>query len=109
MFNVELKFTVDCINNWFSKNLKVQELDVDQKKDFRDNNSFTPRTLYCLCDFPMTARAENGWAMHVFKAEHLFLENIYSEKDMQKMDIDNFKIITQYLFLHIINFDLTFF
>ena len=29
MFNIELKFTVDCIKNWFSKNLKVRELDVD--------------------------------------------------------------------------------
>ena len=97
MFNVELKFTVDCIKNWFSKNHKVWELDVDQKKDFRDNNSFTPETLCCLCDFPMKARAENGWAMHVFKAEHLFLENIYSEKDMQKMGIDNFKIYSNKL------------
>ena len=35
----------------------------------------------------MRARAENGWVVHVFKAEHLFLEIIYSEKDMQKMDI----------------------
>ena len=45
----------------------------------------------------MKARAENGWAMHVFKAEHLFLENIYSEKDMQKMGIDNFKIYSNKL------------
>ena len=45
----------------------------------------------------MKAIAENGCAMHVFKAEHLFLENIYSEKDMQKMGIDNFKIYSNKL------------
>ena len=39
MFNVELKFTVDSIKNWFTKNLKQNEL------DFRDNNYFTPDIL----------------------------------------------------------------
>ena len=72
MFNIKLKFTVDCIKNWFSSNLKSRELDLDEKRN---------------------PRLENGWANYVFKAEHLFLENIYTEKQMKKIGIDNLKSI----------------
>ena len=33
----------------------------------------------------------------MFKAEHLFLENIYSEKEMKRMGIDNFEIYCEKL------------
>ena len=96
-FNIELKFTVDCIKNWFSFNLKSRELDLDGKRIFRENNVITSETLCCLCDFPLNPRLENGWANHVFKAEHLFLENIYTEKQMKKMGIDNFEVYSEKL------------
>ena len=54
-------------------------------------------TLCCFCDFPTESRASNGWSSHVFKAEHLFLENIYSEKQMKVMGIENFDVYSQKL------------
>ena len=97
MFNIELKFTVDCIKNWFSFNLKSRELDLDGKIIFRENNVITSETLCYLCDFPLNPRLENGWASSVFKAKHLFLENINTEKQMKKMGIDNFEVYSEKL------------
>ena len=65
--------------------------------EFKQNNPLTNETLCCLCDFPMDPRAENGWANHVFKADHLFLENIYTWKQMVAMGIDNFEHYLQKL------------
>ena len=92
MFSIELKFTVDCLKFWFQKNRKVIELSVEEKAYYKQKNSKTKETICCLCDFPLQARAKNGWCDHVFKAEHLFLENIYSEKEMKRMGIDSFEI-----------------
>ena len=97
MFSIELKFTVDCFKFWFQKNHKIIELDVDEKEEFRRNNLLTKQTLCCLCNFPIEPRAENRWAQHVFKAEHLFLENVYSEKRMEQMEIRNFETFSQKL------------
>ena len=44
-----------------------------------------------MCDFPIEPRATNGWAYHVFKAEHQFLENIFTQKEMTSMGIDKFE------------------
>ena len=69
IFSIELKFTVDCLKFWFSKNHEVLELDVDYKQEFKDNNVLTAETLSCICSFPINSRAKNGWADHAFKAE----------------------------------------
>ena len=91
-FSIELKFTVDCLKFWFQKNHKTTELNVDEKEEFRRNNLLTKQTLCCLCDFfPIEPRAENGWAQDMFKAEHLFLENMYTKKQMDQMGIKNFE------------------
>ena len=34
----------------------------------------------------------NGWFDHVYKAEYLFLENIFSAKEMYQMGISNYDI-----------------
>ena len=86
-----LKFTVDCLKFYFQRNHKIIELDVDENEEFRRKNLLTKQTLCCLCNFPIEPRAENGWAQHVFKAKHLFLENIYSKKQMDQMEIKNFE------------------
>ena len=54
--------------------------------EFKQNNPLTNETLCCLCDFPMDP-----------KAEHLFLENIYTQKQMVAMGIDNFEHYLQEL------------
>ena len=91
MFSIELKFTVDCLKFWFEKKHKIIEIEVDFKSEFKQNNPLTKTTLCCLCDLNIESRATNGWADHVFKAEHLFLENIFTQKEMGSMGIDKFE------------------
>ena len=50
-----------------------------------------------MCDFPIEPKATNGWADHVFKAEHLFLENIFTQKEMTSMGIDKFEYFSKKL------------
>ena len=88
MFSIELKFTTDCLKFWFEKNQKNLEIDIDFSTEFKQSNPIIKKTTCCLCDFPLEPRAKNGWADHVFKAEHLFLENIYSQKEMVLMKIE---------------------
>ena len=85
MFSIELKFITVCLKSWFAKKHKVLDLEIDLKTEFIRKNTRKKDGLCCLCNFPMDPRAENGWAEHVFRAEHLFLENIYAEKQMQQI------------------------
>ena len=96
MFNIELKFTGDCLKLWFQKH-KVLELNEETKLNFRENDPQANETLCCLCDFPLNPRLKNGWAEHVFKAEYFFLENIFSQKQLAKMGIDNFEVYSEKL------------
>ena len=97
MFSIKLKFTVDCLKFWFERNLKILEVQLEEKMIFKSLNSKQKDTISCLCDFPLDSTAENGWKQQVFKAECLFLENIYSKKEMIKMGIDNFEIYCEKL------------
>ena len=45
----------------------------------------------------MDPRVQNGWAEHVLREEHPFLENIYTEKQMQQIGIDQFEYFAQKL------------
>ena len=99
MFSAELKFTVDCLKFWLNKSCKINnlELQLEEKITYMQNHPKNENTLRCLCDFPIESKASNGWSSHVFKAEHLFLENIYSEKQMKVMGIENFDVYSQKL------------
>ena len=88
MFNIELKFTVDCLRNWINKN-KVLELDEKQKNDYIQNNK---PDLCCICDFSMDSRAPQGWFEHICKADHLFFENLYETREMFHLEISDFDI-----------------
>ena len=87
MFNIELKFTVDCLKFWFNKNKKVLELDENLKDEFLKNNK---PTNCCICDFSMESRAPGGWFEHICRAEHLFLENVYDNRDLYRMVVLDF-------------------
>ena len=63
-----------------TKNKKINLFEIHLKK------------TYCICDFPIRSRAEHGWFEHVCKAEYLFLENIFSAKEMYQMGISTFDI-----------------
>ena len=99
MFSIELKFTVDCLKFWFKRAHKINnlELRLEDKNEFIQKNKKTDATFCCLCNFFIESRATNGWSSHVFRAEHLFLENIYSEKQMKLMGIDNFDVYCEKL------------
>ena len=34
MFSVELKFTIDCLENWFSRKHKILDVELEQKIEF---------------------------------------------------------------------------
>ena len=87
MFSIELKFTVDCLKFWFKRNVQQVELNENIKDDFIQN---TLKKECCICDFPIKSRAANGWFDHVCKAGYLFLENIFSAKEMYRMGISDF-------------------
>lgn len=88
MFNIELKFTIDCLRFWFNRKKKVLELDEDEKDEFSKSNK--PKTC-CVCDFPVESRAQNGQFELVCKAEYLFLENVFEARDLHRMNISNYK------------------
>ena len=89
MFNIELKFTCDCLRKWFERNIKLTELDEDVKHDYFQNNK---PDVCCICDFSINSRAPKGWFDHICTAEHLFLENLYEAKDMDSMGILDFNV-----------------
>ena len=91
MFSVELKFTTDCLKSWFSRKHKVLDIEIEQKSEFIKSNPMKKNNLCSICDFPLVPKAPNGWADHVFRSEYLFLENIYSEKEMKQMKIEKFE------------------
>ena len=87
MFNIELKFTIDCLRFWFNRNKKILELDENEKHELAQKKK--PITC-CLCDFPMESRAVSGLFEHVCKAEYLFLENVFKSRDLHRMSISDF-------------------
>ena len=60
MFNVELKFTIDCSKKWFYKKHKILELNDYVKFEFKQSSPKTNETTCCLCDFPLESRAKYG-------------------------------------------------
>ena len=60
------------------------EIDEVEKFNFLMNN--TPQNC-CICDFPIDPFSDSGWFSHVCSAEYLFLQNIYSERDLARINI----------------------
>ena len=95
--SIELKFTTDCLKNWFAKKHKILDLEIDLKTEFVQNNPPKKDDLCCLCDFPMDPTAENGWQSTYLELNIFLLENIYIEKQMRQMGIDKFEYFAQKL------------
>ena len=95
MFSIELKFTIDTLKQWFDKRKRTEFLERDDevKHYFKIQNPITDKTLCSICDFPLEPKAKGGWCDHVIWSEYLFLNNIYTEKEMKIMNIDE---ITKY-------------
>ena len=88
LFAVELKLVCDALKNWFSAEVKQVEINEVEKFHFLMKN--LPQQCQ-ICDFPIDPFAKNGWLNHVCSAEYLFLENIYSKRDLFKMGIVAFE------------------
>ena len=88
MFNIELKFVCHALQKWFAADLKKVETYEVAKFNFLTNNVPQICEIY---DFPIDPFAETGWFQHVCSAKYLYLENIYSQNDMFKMNINKFE------------------
>ena len=86
LFLVELKFTVDTLNDWFSYTIKPRffELNDIKKQIFMKENPIIPKKTMCsLCVFSLNVE-EESWYDFVVECEHLFLRNTYSEEELKK-------------------------
>ena len=96
LFSIELKFTIDTLNDWFSNIIKPKFLEIsDIKKQIfvKENPIVTSKTTCSICGFLLDgqARGEQCWYDFIVDSEYLFLRNIYSEKDLEKMKIIDIK------------------
>ena len=87
-FAIELKFVCDALKKWFSEDVKRIEINEVEKFHFLMNN--LPRVCQ-ICDFLIDPYVENGWFNRACSAEYLFLENIYSKRELFKMGIAEFE------------------
>lgn len=82
LFSVELKLVCDA--HWFSGEVKKADVNKVEKFHFLMNNL---QHECQICDLLIDPFLENSWFNHVCSAEYLFLENIYSKRDLFKMGI----------------------
>ena len=90
LFSVELKFTIDTLNDWFSRIIKPKFFDVEKIKKqvfFRENPMVDSETKCSICGFLLNIERED-WFDFVVKCKHLFLRNIYSYNDRKQMNIE---------------------
>ena len=102
LFSAKLKFTIDTLNACFSNTIKRKFLDVnDIKKQvlIKENPIVPSKTICSICEFLLDVRAcdeHKRWYDFIVECEYLFLRNIYSHTDLQKLkknDIEkNYKI-----------------
>ena len=91
LFSVELKFTVNTLNDWFSRIIKPKFFELDDIKKqiyLKENPIDQSKTICSVCGFLLNVDGE-GWFDFVLKCEHLFLRNIYTFDDLKKkMEIE---------------------
>ena len=90
LFSVELKFTVNTLNDWFSNTIKLKffELNDIKKQIFTSENPVvSSKTISSICGFLLDVKQE-GWYDFIVNHEHLFLCNIYTPSELQEMNIE---------------------
>ena len=91
LFSVELKFTVENLNEWFSRIIKPKFFEIDDIKEqiyLKENPVARSKTKCSICGFPIDADGGDGWFDFVVKCEHLFLRNIYTSNELEQMNIE---------------------
>ena len=79
LFSVELKFTVDTLNDWFSSILKPKFLKVDiiKKQGFRKENLIDKQKAICsICSFLLDVNS-GGWIDFVVSKVRVLLSKKY--------------------------------
>ena len=95
LFSVELKVTIDTLNDWFSNVIKPKFFELNDiiKQIFIKENPIVPAKTTCsICGLLLDVEAdseedENSYDF-IIECEHLFLRNIYSSTDFKEIDID---------------------
>lgn len=78
----------DALKKWFSTEVKQIEVNQVEKFHFFMNN--LPQEC-AICVLAIDSFVKNGWFEHVYSAEYLFLENIYSKSEQFKIGISDFE------------------
>ena len=87
---MELKFTIDTLNDWFSRIIKPKFFEIDDIKKqvfFKENPIVDSKARCSICGFLVDIKG-GSWFNFVVKCEHLFLRNIHSYDDLKQMDIE---------------------
>ena len=87
MLNVELKHLCTSLLSWFNSEKKILEIGDASRYLYEQ---FNVAKTCVICDFPIDPFVRDGWFEHVCWGEYFFLENIYNEVDLVKMEIGNF-------------------
>ena len=92
LFSVELKFTIDTLNDWFSNTIKPKFLelnDIKKQMFIKENPPVSSKTTCCVCGFLLDTQAcreHKRWYDFIVQREHLFIRNIYTEDELGKME-----------------------
>ena len=90
LFSVELKFTIDILNDWFFNVIKPKcfELNDIKKKDLFVLIVLS-KTTCSICGFLLDVEADSeehkNWYDFIIECEHLFLRNIHSSTDLKEI------------------------
>ena len=89
LFSVELKFTVDTLNDWFSSILKPKFLEVGtmKKQAYKKENPIDKQKTICSICGSLLDVNSRGWIDFVVRCEYLFLKNIYYYEELEKIKI----------------------
>ena len=115
LFNTELKFTCDLLNKWFNLRIKSNNLSLPEYKRlaYTRNNPITAESKCEICHFPLKVSPrglsykenEMSYLDFLIRKEHVFIRNIFDEKDLKKSK--NIATLESYqgameLFIHLV-------
>ena len=90
LFSVELKFTIDTLNEWLFRTIKPDFFELDDIKKqiyMKENPIVQSETICSICGFLLNVDSD-GWFDFVVNCEHLFVRNICRFDDLKQMDIE---------------------
>ena len=83
------------LSAWFSNTIELKFLclnDIEKQIFIKENPIVPSKTICSICGFLLdvhTRGEHKRWYDFIIECEYLFLRNIYSDTDLQKMKIDD--------------------